>query len=63
VIEKIRVERPERVTGVIDCPNHNCITNAEEPVRSAFEVVDDGVRCEYCDEIVREDFGEWLSVT
>jgi aspartate carbamoyltransferase regulatory subunit len=61
VVEKIRVDRPDRVTGVIDCPNHNCITNAEEPVQSAFEVVDDGVRCEYCGEILREDFGERLT--
>jgi aspartate carbamoyltransferase regulatory subunit len=61
VVEKIRVDRPDRVTGVLACPNRNCITNAGEPVDSAFEVVDDGVRCEYCDTIVREDFGDRLA--
>ena len=55
VIEKNRVERPTEVTGVLSCPNANCITNADEPVVSKFDVVDDGVRCTYCDTIVRED--------
>jgi aspartate carbamoyltransferase regulatory subunit len=62
VVEKKRVERPERVVGLLTCPNHNCITNADEPVESAFEVVDDGVRCEFCGEIVREDIGDHLAV-
>ena len=55
VMEKNRVERPVEVTGVLSCPNRNCITNADEPVESKFDVVDDGVRCTYCDTIVRED--------
>jgi len=62
VVEKKRVERPERVVGLLTCPNHNCITNADEPVESAFGVVDDGVRCEFCGEIVREDIGDHLAV-
>ncbi len=55
VVEKHRVDRPERVTGVFTCPNANCITTAGEPVESVFDVLDDGVRCAYCDTIVRED--------
>ncbi|MFB6094270.1 MAG: aspartate carbamoyltransferase regulatory subunit [Halanaeroarchaeum sp.] len=55
VREKHRVERPDRVTGVLSCPNANCITNAGEPVETRFAVLADGVRCEYCDTIVRED--------
>jgi len=55
VIEKRRVERPDFVEGVLECPNHNCITTESEPVDSRFAVVDDGVRCEYCDTIIRED--------
>jgi aspartate carbamoyltransferase regulatory subunit len=42
------------VTGILVCPNHNCITNADEPVRTAFEVLENGVRCTYCDTIIRE---------
>ena len=55
VIEKNRVERPDRVVGVLECPNRACITRTGEPVTSHFEVLADGVRCEYCGTIVRED--------
>ena len=33
VAEKHRVSRPEEVTGVLSCPNANCITTESEPVR------------------------------
>ena len=62
VTEKKRVERPESVSGVLACPNRNCITNAGEPVETGFEVLDEGVRCVYCDEIVRDDIGDHLAV-
>jgi aspartate carbamoyltransferase regulatory subunit len=55
VVEKHRVDRPKEVTGVLQCPNHNCISTEDEPVDSRFEVLDDGVRCVYCDTIIRED--------
>ena len=54
VVRKTRVQRPNAVVGVIECPNHNCITNAEEPVESEFDVLDEGIRCRYCDTILRE---------
>ncbi len=55
VIEKHRVERPDAVTGVLSCPNPGCITTAGEPVTSKFEVLDDAVRCVYCETIVRDE--------
>ncbi|MFC7203650.1 aspartate carbamoyltransferase regulatory subunit [Haloferax namakaokahaiae] len=55
VEEKSRVVRPDHVSGIISCPNHNCISNADEPIDSGFAVLDDGVRCDYCGTIVRED--------
>jgi aspartate carbamoyltransferase regulatory subunit len=55
VVEKSRVERPVRVRGILECPNPDCITNADEPVATAFEVLEEGVRCEYCETILRED--------
>ncbi len=55
VVRKTRVQRPNAVVGVIECPNHNCITNAEEPVESEFDVLDEGIRCRYCDTILREE--------
>ncbi|WP_254765828.1 aspartate carbamoyltransferase regulatory subunit [Salinilacihabitans rarus] len=60
VAEKTRVERPDRVVGVIGCPNHNCITNADEPVETSFEVVGDGIRCDYCGTIVEDAFTQHL---
>jgi len=62
VAEKLRVERPDRVTGVLSCPNRNCISDANEPVDPTFEVVDDGVRCSYCSTILRENIADHLSV-
>jgi aspartate carbamoyltransferase regulatory subunit len=53
VLEKSRVDRPSEVRGVLQCPNTNCITNAGEPVETSFEVLDEGVRCTYCDTIIR----------
>jgi aspartate carbamoyltransferase regulatory subunit len=63
VVEKDRVARPERVAGVLSCPNANCITTKNEPVQSTFEVLDDGVRCTYCDTIIREDLAAHISVS
>ena len=60
VVEKNRVERPEHVVGVLECPNRACITRTDEPIASRFEVLDDGVRCEYCGTIVREDIAEHI---
>ena len=62
VAEKQYLERPERVVGVLSCPNHNCITNGGEPVETKFDVLSDGVRCEYCETIVRDDLAAHISV-
>ena len=60
VSEKLRVSRPERVVGVLSCPNANCITTEGEPVESSFEVLSDGVRCGYCDTIVRDEIADLI---
>jgi aspartate carbamoyltransferase regulatory subunit len=39
VQEKRPVDLPERIVGVLRCPNLNCITNQPEPVESEFEVL------------------------
>ena len=54
VVEKQRIERPESVDGVLACPNRNCITSGDEPIRTRFAVLDEGLRCHYCGEIIRE---------
>ena len=48
VVEKTRVETPGAVTGVLRCPNPNCITNEDEPVTTRFAVLDGHLRCHYC---------------
>ncbi len=62
VVEKHRVSRPETVVGILSCPNANCISTANEPVESRFDVLDDGVRCAYCDTIIRESLAAHISV-
>ncbi|WP_436935156.1 aspartate carbamoyltransferase regulatory subunit [Halovenus marina] len=60
VVEKHRVERPQQVTGILQCPNQHCITTEDEPVDSQFEVLEEGVRCVYCDTIIREDLASHI---
>ncbi|WP_435076654.1 aspartate carbamoyltransferase regulatory subunit [Halococcus sp. AFM35] len=62
VAEKHRVERPSMVEGVLSCPNRNCITTEDEPVASRFAVLENGVRCAYCDTIIREGLTDHISV-
>ncbi len=62
VIEKYRVELPERLEGVIKCSNPNCISNTNEPVISKFLVNKKPVelRCIYCDHVISEGIAEHL---
>jgi aspartate carbamoyltransferase regulatory subunit len=62
VAEKHRVTRPESVTGVLSCPNANCITAKDEPVETRFDVLAEGVRCTYCGTIIREAIASHISV-
>lgn len=62
VIEKARVTSPETVSGVLSCPNTNCISTGREPVESRFEVLGEAVRCVYCETIIREDLPRRIDV-
>ena len=62
VANKHRVEPPEYVSGVLGCSNPNCITTEDEPVDSRFEVLEDGLRCVYCDTIMRDNIAEHIRV-
>ncbi len=58
VREKRPVALPDRIDGVLHCPNPGCITNQREPVESEFEVVRRKpivLRCAYCGRLV-DDF-------
>lgn len=51
VVEKITVETPETLRGIVKCPNPKCITN-NEPMKTVFHLADreHGIlRCHYCD--------------
>lgn len=61
VIEKNRLDRPDTVTGILECPNHDCITTGNEPVDSAFDVLDTGVRCQYCETIIESNLVDHLA--
>lgn len=52
VVRKLTLSRPDKIDGVLVCPNSNCISH-REPVRSSFFVKDiDGdvlLKCKYCE--------------
>ncbi|MDD3976530.1 aspartate carbamoyltransferase regulatory subunit [Methanomicrobium antiquum] len=60
VVEKVGVEIPDVLTGVVKCPNPGCITNSNEPIETKFEVVDETLHCLYCDNIITSDFVEYI---
>jgi len=62
VIEKYRVDLPEKLVGVVKCANPNCISNTNEPVISRFTVNKKPVelRCIYCDHVISEGIAEHL---
>ena len=58
VREKRAVDLPERIVGVLRCPNLNCISNQVEPVESEFEVTQRRpvvLTCAFCERRV-DDF-------
>lgn len=58
VASKRRVEPPAVVTGILRCPNPNCVTNSErEPVTPRFVRVSLSplkLKCAYCEETLSE---------
>ncbi|MDF1701714.1 MAG: aspartate carbamoyltransferase regulatory subunit [Planctomycetota bacterium] len=55
VAEKTVLDVPERLRGILTCPNPTCITN-EEPVSSSFVRLGAfpySFRCTYCERITR----------
>jgi aspartate carbamoyltransferase regulatory subunit len=58
IIKKTRVELPETITDIFECPNQRCVTNKErEPIHSKYEVVSHTpiqLKCLYCWTLVEE---------
>ncbi len=56
VVRKVRVTLPDRIAGVLRCPNPNCITNHDR-LETRFDVEKKSpttVRCHYCERLIAE---------
>jgi len=58
IVEKVRLTLPDKIEGVIKCPNKRCITNDEE-CKNIFTKLKDreSYTCKYCDHIIDVDRG------
>ncbi len=58
VVEKKKVKIPEKIVGIVRCPNPTCITRKErEPIKSKFKVLSKEpmrIQCMYCETILEE---------
>lgn len=62
VTEKMLVEVPNDIVGIVKCVNPKCITNAEK-VTPKFKVVDKNsvsLKCHYCEKITDQEHMEYL---
>lgn len=57
VCEKKGVEIPTVIEGSVRCTNPGCISNTNEPIKSRFAVLPEGrgLRCLYCDSVIKKD--------
>jgi aspartate carbamoyltransferase regulatory subunit len=56
VVKKLHVELPDVITGILRCPNPNCVTNHER-IETRFDVENRSpirIRCRYCERRVLE---------
>jgi aspartate carbamoyltransferase regulatory subunit len=59
IVKKSRIEVPTKLSGILKCPNPNCITNeGREPVTPTFTMEQRDpllYKCDYCDRLVKEE--------
>jgi len=58
VKEKRKVELPNTLENIVKCPNNNCITNSNEPIKTKFFVEKREpvkLRCFYCEKIFNSE--------
>jgi len=56
--EKRKVILPDVLENIIKCPNMNCITNSNEPIKTKFFVEKKGpvkLRCFYCEKLFNSE--------
>jgi aspartate carbamoyltransferase regulatory subunit len=52
VIKKHKVELPNEIIGIVRCSNPTCVSNANEPVKSRFKVIEKDpprIKCYFCE--------------
>jgi len=57
VVEKINIDTPDSISGMVKCFNPKCITN-NEVVTTKFDVIDKEdlkLQCHYCQKITKKD--------
>ena len=55
IVGKGKVKLLNNVKGILKCPNPNCITNTNEPVKTTFQIIDTEplmLRCYFCERII-----------
>ena len=63
VVKKFKGELPDKIIGLLVCPNPNCITNYET-IRTRFNLLQQGAQnklyCDYCEKsFSRQDIKEY----
>ncbi|HXT84955.1 MAG TPA: aspartate carbamoyltransferase regulatory subunit [Verrucomicrobiae bacterium] len=51
LIEKRKIQLPDKIIGFFKCPNLKCITNTEDGLKSKIEIIDKvylRLKCQYC---------------
>lgn len=62
VVDKMLVEVPDEISGIVKCMNPKCITNYEK-VTPKFKVSDKksvSLKCHYCEKITDQEHMEYL---
>jgi len=52
VVKKHKVKLPDEIIGIVSCSNPTCVSNAKEPVKSRFKVINKDppqIKCYYCE--------------
>lgn len=58
IAEKSKVTLLDEINDILECPNPNCITNTDEPVKTKFHVTGKkpvSLRCYYCERIMEQN--------
>ncbi|MEN4017486.1 MAG: aspartate carbamoyltransferase regulatory subunit [Methanobacterium sp.] len=58
IVEKSKVTLLDEINDILECPNPNCITNTDEPVKTKFHVTGKkpvSLRCYYCERIMEQN--------